>query len=779
MKIITHVLQQFGRWALLLVGVLGASAVQAQVAEGRYHIVSRHSDLAMDIADNSSANGANLQQWELDGDTNQQFDVTDLGNGYYSIRPVHSEKSIDVWGRSTEPGGEIRQYDWTGDDNQQWSIESVDSGYQRIVSRYSGLALDVWGWSTDNGGDIRQWTITTGENQHWEFLPVASGSALPIIEEFGAADASSFFSASYKSLASDSGMSFYYALAGSGSTFLADNELTFGNARFSLGNTTPTVTTSSSDSLSNTTGELDLSQPYRVSFCVQGTSGNGSKKFQIYVDNNTTGQANSAHGGASRIHDVAVSNLSAGQRVVVDSTVGTATSFLQIRVESEATVTISDLWIERQSSAQAQPSCSGPAPLVENLSHLIPDAPTPTPHNAIPSGDRTVYVATNGNDNNAGTLSSPYATLSHAVNNSQPGDVIVMRGGVYLHDDTIRINNISGTASKPITVFAYPGEQPILDFTPQTIENNAHGVRLNASYWHLYGLTIRYAGHNGLRMDGSNNRLERLVSHGNYDTGILLAGSASNNLVMNCDSYQNFNSAIYTTRVGNNADGFGAKQLDLGPGNHFYGNRSWENSDDGFDFWRAPNPIVLQNNWTFGNGDASVFGNPENFEGGGNGFKLGGNHDPGDHILVRNVAFNNFGASGNAKGFDHNNNTGALTLLNNTAYNNGRNYVFPNDPADSSKRHIFYNNLSLDGSVQIASGATQGGNSWQEGTPTSSMFESLDMSLAETARQADGSLPVIDLLRPTPTSFMVDGGVNIGLEYQGDAPDIGVYEYTP
>lgn len=606
-----------------------------------------------------------------------------------------------------------------------------------------------------------------------------AGAALPVQEHFSAAGANHFFSSGYKTVTASSNTPFYYALAGSNNMSVAGNQFTFGNARFSVGNALPTVQTSSSDMLANTTGVLDLGQPYRISFCVKGTSGNGSKKFQIYVDNNTTGQANSAHRGASRIYDATVNSLSAGQRVVVESAVGTARSFLQLRVESEAMVTISDLWIERQSAALPQPSCSGSAPIVENLSHLVPSAPIPSPHLSIPAGSRTFYVAPNGNNSHSGTIGSPYATLNRAVSSAQPGDVIVMRGGVYYHDDTIRINSVSGTASHPIRVYAYPGERPILDFTPQTIQNNAHGVRLNASYWHLYGLTIRYAGHNGLRVDGSHNRLERLVSHGNYDTGILLGGSASHNLIMNCDSYHNFNSAIYTNRVGNNADGFGAKQLDLGPGNHFYGNRSWENSDDGFDFWRAPHPIVLQNNWAFGNGNAAVFGHPSNFEGGGNGFKLGGNNDPGDHIVVRNIAFDNFGSSGNAKGFDHNNNSGALTLLNNTAFNNGRNYVFPNNPASSGKRHIFYNNLSLNGSVDIANGATQGGNSWQEGTPASGMFESLNTALAKSPRQPDGSLPVTHLLRPKSGSFMVDGGVNIGLSYSGAAPDIGAIEYNP
>ncbi|MCC5805206.1 MAG: hypothetical protein JJU00_02655 [Opitutales bacterium] len=416
----------------------------------------------------------------------------------------------------------------------------------------------------------------------------------------------------------------------------------------------------------------------------------------------------------------------------------------------------------------------------EDLIDRFIGGPELTPHDVIPAGERTRFVATGGSNASDGTEEAPFATLNHAVNVSQPGDVIVLRGGVYSHNSTITIGtNRNGTAEMPVTVINYPGEEVIFDFSGQSKGSGNIGIRLNANYWRMIGLTIRNAGHNGIRMDGSHNRLERIVAHNNHDTGIHLAGNASHNLILNCDSYHNFNT---TGRVGNNADGFGAKFENLGPGNWFYGCRAWENSDDGFDFWMALNTIIVERSWAFGNGDASVFGNPADFEGGGNGFKLGGNHVPGDHIVIRCMAFDNFGANNNAKGFDHNNNTGALTLIHNTAYNNGRNFTFPNNPQESGKRHAFYNNLSVfPGNVQVSAGSEQAGNSWQERFVTVDMVVSTDTSLAKSPRQPDGSLPDIDLLRPAPGTFMIDGGVDLGpaWPFLGSAPDMGAIEVSP
>lgn len=158
-----------------------ASLGLAAVDEGRYQILSRHSGLALDVAGGSTANGANVQQWQPQGDNaqNQHFDVTDLGNGYYAIRPAHSGKSMDVYGWSTEPGGEIRQWSWNGGAQQQWRIEDAGNGYYKVISRHSGLVLDVWEWSASNGGDIRQWTDTGGRNQQWRFVSVSDTDDTP------------------------------------------------------------------------------------------------------------------------------------------------------------------------------------------------------------------------------------------------------------------------------------------------------------------------------------------------------------------------------------------------------------------------------------------------------------------------------------------------------------------------------------------------------------------------------------------------------------------------
>lgn len=423
---------------------------------------------------------------------------------------------------------------------------------------------------------------------------------------------------------------------------------------------------------------------------------------------------------------------------------------------------------------------------IDNVGFMIPAIPTPTPHDVIPEGERVVFVHPDGSNSAAGTEQDPFGTLDHAIDQSQPGDVIVLRGGVYDHSSTIRINaNRSGTESSPVIVFAYPGEEPILDFTSQPTANNEHGMRVYASHWHLYGFTLRYAGHNGIRVDGNHNRLERLTVHGNYDTGIHIMGSAnapaSHNLIMNSDSFDNFNSGVYRPRIGNNADGLAAK-THVGPGNHFYGNRAFDNSDDGFDFWEAENRIVLHNNWAFNNGNPDHFGNPGGFEGNGNGFKLGGNHKAGFHLVVGNTAFHNRGHQNNGKGFDHNNNTGAFVLIHNTAFENPRNYSFPNAPQVGDDPHVFYNNLSVDGDLEMLPSfhvrKVSEGNSWNlASSATASDFTNIDLELARAPRQPDGSLPNNALFNLTQDSQLRRAGVNIGLPFEGRAPDIGARGY--
>jgi parallel beta-helix repeat protein len=70
------------------------------------------------------------------------------------------------------------------------------------------------------------------------------------------------------------------------------------------------------------------------------------------------------------------------------------------------------------------------------------------------------YVATNGNDSNPGTLSSPWRTISKAANTLVAGDTVSIRAGTY--QEQVRPKN-SGNASGFITYTAYPGETVTID----------------------------------------------------------------------------------------------------------------------------------------------------------------------------------------------------------------------------------------------------------------------------------------------------------------------------
>jgi parallel beta-helix repeat protein len=82
------------------------------------------------------------------------------------------------------------------------------------------------------------------------------------------------------------------------------------------------------------------------------------------------------------------------------------------------------------------------------------------------SGKSTIYyVALNGSDSNTGTtLDLPLATISRASELVKPGDRVLVRGGNYKIEQTIKIYS-RGTAEEKIMISRYKDELPVLDFT--------------------------------------------------------------------------------------------------------------------------------------------------------------------------------------------------------------------------------------------------------------------------------------------------------------------------
>ena len=122
----------------------------------------------------------------------------------------------------------------------------------------------------------------------------------------------------------------------------------------------------------------------------------------------------------------------------------------------------------------------------------VPEVPE-EPEIPVPPVVASFYVAPNGLDSNAGSITKPFKTLEAAGKKAKPGDTILVRGGVYPGQ---RFRDISGTAGKPITFKAYPGEKPIFDGRHGVFEKIVFLVYGNVNYVTFDGLTVTDSGEN-------------------------------------------------------------------------------------------------------------------------------------------------------------------------------------------------------------------------------------------------------------------------------------------
>ncbi|TQS25280.1 cellulose-binding protein [Microbispora sp. KK1-11] len=339
------------------------------------------------------------------------------------------------------------------------------------------------------------------------------------------------------------------------------------------------------------------------------------------------------------------------------------------------------------STTTSSPTPSPTPPSSPTPSPTPTRSPSPSPTTTPSSG--ALYVSPNGRDGAAGTQSDP-TTLTSAITRVAPGGTIYLRGGRYDFAQTVTIapgNN--GTSSARKTLSAYPGETPVLNFSAQSESSSNRGLTVNGSYWHVYGIVVERAGDNGIYVGGSNNIIERTVTRFNRDTGLQLGRIASdtprdqwpsNNLILSAESHDNADSD------GEDADGFAAK-LTTGTGNVFRYDVSHNNIDDGWDLYTktdtgAIGPVTIEDSLSYNNGtltDGSQAG-----AGDRNGYKLGGDSIPVNHVVRRNIAYRN-----GHHGFTYNSNPGTMSISDNVGIDNAeRNFSF--DAGTS----VFRNNTS-------------------------------------------------------------------------------------
>jgi hypothetical protein len=402
---------------------------------------------------------------------------------------------------------------------------------------------------------------------------------------------------------------------------------------------------------------------------------------------------------------------------------------------------------------------------------------------ALPANAAEYYVAPNGNDSAAGTEAAPFRTVGRGQTAASAGDTVFIRGGVYSFSGTSATIGVafdkSGAQNARINYFAYPGEVPIFDLFMLTPQERVTGFDVTASWIHIKGLEVRGVQQEivgdswGVRIRGSNNIIEQLNVHHGEAPGIFIAGSAANNLILNCDSHHNYD----PLEDGGNGDGFGCHST--GANNVIRGGRGYWNSDDGYDFINAPGVCIVENSWAFNNGYVPEMKNMP--AGNGAGFKSGGFGSPPvipssgvpRHVIRFNVAFGN-----RAQGFYANHHPGGLDFINNTAFGNATNYDMLVEGGTST--HVLRNNVAMSPGTAISrfTGGTNEFNSWNLSSITVSAADFVSTAEADALmpRQADGSLPA-RFARLVSGSDLIDEGTDAGLPFTGSAPDLGAYEF--
>jgi hypothetical protein len=91
-----------------------------------------------------------------------------------------------------------------------------------------------------------------------------------------------------------------------------------------------------------------------------------------------------------------------------------------------------------------------------------PPSHSPNPSPSVPTNRSQLrYVSPQGHDNDPGTVGRPWRTLAYALHKIYQGQVLFVRGGRY-RENIDRLQLHPGTADSPITVLAYPDENPVL-----------------------------------------------------------------------------------------------------------------------------------------------------------------------------------------------------------------------------------------------------------------------------------------------------------------------------
>jgi hypothetical protein len=156
--------------------------------DGNVRIRNNNSGKVLGVAGMSTADSAQVVQFDDTGTADHLWTLIDNGDGQVRFQNVNSGKVLGVAGESTADSADVVQYDDNGTADHLWQL--IPNGQIRINNKNSSLVLGVSGMSTADSADVVQfddsgtadhlWTFESDPSGWWKIANVNSGLVLGV-----------------------------------------------------------------------------------------------------------------------------------------------------------------------------------------------------------------------------------------------------------------------------------------------------------------------------------------------------------------------------------------------------------------------------------------------------------------------------------------------------------------------------------------------------------------------------------------------------------------------
>ena len=140
------------------------------LADGTYTIQSSvNSRYVLDIANGSTASGANVQLYQSNDTPAQQFKVTHDSQGYVTFTNVKSGKVLDVYNGTAKNGNNVWQFTSNNSRAQKWIVRKDGNGYSIISALNSNYVLNIANGKAYNGNNVELYSYSGSSSNRWLF----------------------------------------------------------------------------------------------------------------------------------------------------------------------------------------------------------------------------------------------------------------------------------------------------------------------------------------------------------------------------------------------------------------------------------------------------------------------------------------------------------------------------------------------------------------------------------------------------------------------------------